>query len=58
MTEEQEYSIVYDHLLAMAREVELDPTLKEYKDQIEKDLEEFQENYPEIVEEYKWSKQS
>lgn len=56
LTKEQEWLIVYDALLAMAREVEIDPALKLFRHQIEQDVVEFQENYPEIVAEYNFNK--
>ena len=49
---EQEYMLVYEHLLAMERELEIDPTLAEFSEAIYRDIEEFRENYPEIVSEY------
>ena len=52
ITKEQEYIIVYEHLLSMAKELELDPTLDRFSKAIYRDIAEFEENYPEIVSEY------
>ena len=52
VTKEQEYMIVYEHLLAMAKELELDHTLDRFSKSIYKDIEDFEENYPEVVSEY------
>ena len=49
---EEEHYLVYEHLLSMAKELELDPTLDRFSKAIYRDIEEFQENYPEIVSEY------
>ena len=57
VTKEQEYMIVYEHLLAMAKELELDHTLDRFSEAIYRDIAEFEENYPEVVSEYSFTKQ-
>ena len=52
LTEEQEHFLVYEHLLANLREIESDESLSEFISSAQRDVEEFQENYPEIVSEY------
>ena len=52
LTEEQEHFLVYEHLLANLREIEADESLSEFISSAQRDVEEFQENYPEIVSEY------
>lgn len=52
LTEEQEYYLVYEHLLDNLREIEADETLSRFLNSAQRDVEEFQENYPEIVSEY------
>ena len=52
MTKEEEHYLVYEHLLAMAKELELDHTLDRFSKSIYKDIEDFEENYPEVVSEY------
>lgn len=51
-TKEQELIMVYDCLLAEAEEVHINPVVAEFSDDIEKQLKDFEEKYPEIVSEY------
>ena len=57
MTKEQEYMTVYEHLLAMVKEIELDPSLAQFSKSVYRDVADFEENYPEIVSEYSFTKQ-
>ena len=52
LTEEQEYYLEYEQLLDNLREIESDEALSEFLNLAQRDVEEFQENYPEIVSEY------
>lgn len=52
MTKEEEHYLVYEHLLAMKKELELDPSLENFSKSIYKDIEDFEESYPEVVSEY------
>ena len=56
LTAEQEYYLVYEHLLSNLREIEADESLSAYIASAQRDLEQFQENYPEIVSEYSFRK--
>ena len=51
LTEEQEYYLEYEQLLDNLREVESDEALSKFLNLAQRDVEEFQENYPEIVSE-------
>ena len=55
-TEEQVLYMVYDHLLSNAEEVKFDPALAEFSIDVEKQLRDFEEEYPEIVSEYLFNK--
>ena len=52
LTEEQEYYLEYEQLLDNLREIESDEALSKFLNLAQRDVEEFQENYPEIVSEY------
>lgn len=52
LTDEQKHLLVYKHLLDSLREIESDESLSEFISSAQRDVEEFQENYPEIVSEY------
>ena len=51
LTEEQEYYLEYEQLLDNLREIESDEALSKFLNLAQRDVEEFQENYPEIVSE-------
>ena len=53
LTEEQEYYLEYEQLLDNLREIESDEALSKFLNLAQRDVEEFQENYPEIVSEYR-----
>ena len=52
---EQEMFLVYETLLSAYQEVSNNPSLAQFIESASVDLQEFQENYPEIVEEYKYN---
>ena len=56
LTKEQELFLVYERLLEVRETIASDPELAEFLDKASQDVEEFQENYPEICEEYKFNK--
>lgn len=58
LTPEQEYYLVYEHLLSNLREVEADESLSAYVASAQRDVEQFEENYPEIVSEYMFNKRA
>lgn len=55
-TKEQELFLVYERLLDVREAVASDPELEEFLDKASQYVTEFQENYPEICEEYKFNK--
>ena len=52
LTDDQEYFLKYEHLLDNLREIESDESLSEFISSAQRGIEEFQENYPEIISEY------
>jgi len=54
MGTEEEMYLVYETLLKAYEEVSNDPRLSMFVESATNDLNNFQENYPEIVEEYKY----
>ena len=52
LAQEQEMFLEYELLLDNLREIESDENLSEFISSAQRDLEQFQENYPEIVSEY------
>jgi len=55
LTSDEEYALVYEHLLSNVREIKSDPNLAEFLKPAYRELEKFEENYPEIVSEYRFS---
>lgn len=55
-TEEQLLLIMYDSLLDAVKITHNDKTLEEFRVQADIELEEFEENYPEIVSEFQFNK--
>ena len=56
LTNEQELFIVYEYLLEAYECVSNDSSLAQFVESASTDLTQFQENYPEIVEEYNFIK--
>ena len=52
MTKEEEHYLVYEYLLSMVKELELDPSLDKFSEAIYRDVADFEESYPEVVSEY------
>ena len=52
LAQEQEMFLEYELLLDNLREIEADENLSDFIASAQRDLEQFQENYPEIVSEY------
>ncbi len=52
LTHEEEYRLVYQTLLDNVKYIDEDPDLSEFSSQAHRELAEFQENYPELVQEF------
>ena len=51
-TKDQELQMVYEHLLSNVEEIQSNPVLLDFREDVVQQLKEFEEEYPEIVAEY------
>ena len=54
-TKEQEFLLVYETLIATLEECKANPVLANYSTDVEKQVKDFEKDYPEIVAEYYFS---